>query len=189
MSDLLWFGGGLVALIVGAELFVRGASRLAVWVGVSPLVVGLTVVAFGTSAPELAVSVQAASQGQAELALGNVIGSNIFNFLFILGLAAALTPLVVAPQLIKLDVPLLLIVSLGTMVLGWNGRLDRVDGLILFSGILIYTFWQFWRSRATRRLGVPTDNAESDRNHETSGQPGQPGPELFLADRGRAWVS
>ncbi len=154
---MLLFGGGLLALVAGAEVFVRGASRLAALIGVSPLVIGLTVVAFGTSAPELAVALQAASQGQADLALGNVVGSNIFNFLFILGLAAVLTPLVVAPQLIRLDVPLLLVVSVGTLMLGWDGQISRGDGLILFSGILVYTFWQFWRSRATRSL--PAANA------------------------------
>ncbi len=90
---MLWFVFGLVALVLGAELLVRGASKLALSMGISPLVVGLTVVAFGTSAPELAVSVQSAWSGQVGIALGNVVGSNIFNVLFILGLSALIVPL------------------------------------------------------------------------------------------------
>ncbi len=95
------FLSGLVALIVGAELLVRGASRLALSFGISPLVVGLTIVAFGTSSPELAVSVGAALEGRTDIAVGNVVGSNIFNVLFILGLSALITPLVVNAQIIR----------------------------------------------------------------------------------------
>ncbi|MFN3332121.1 MAG: sodium:calcium antiporter, partial [Caldilinea sp.] len=87
--------GGLVILVAGAELLVRGASRLAAALGIAPLVIGLTIVAFGTSAPEMAVSVQSALRGQADIALGNVVGSNIFNVLFILGLSALIVPLLV----------------------------------------------------------------------------------------------
>ena len=92
---------GLGLLIVGAELLVRGASRLASAFGISPLVIGLTVVAFGTSSPEMAVSVMSAYEGQADLAVGNVVGSNIFNVLFILGLSAVITPLLVSRPLIR----------------------------------------------------------------------------------------
>ena len=90
-----WFFFGLVLLVVGAEALVRGASRLALSFGVSPLVVGLTIVAFGTSAPELAVSVQSSQSGQVDIAIGNVVGSNIFNVLFILGCSALVAPLIV----------------------------------------------------------------------------------------------
>ncbi|MGK2915591.1 MAG: sodium:calcium antiporter, partial [Porticoccaceae bacterium] len=96
---------GLVLLVAGAELLVRGASRLALRFGLSPLVIGLTVVAFGTSAPELAVSVQAGLAGQADIAMGNIVGSNIFNVLFILGVSALIVPLVVHQQLVRIDVP------------------------------------------------------------------------------------
>ena len=95
VTQLLSFLGGLALLVVGAELLVRGASRLAVSFGISPLVVGLTVVAFGTSSPEFAVSLGSALGGDADIALGNVIGSNIFNVLFILGVSALIVPLVV----------------------------------------------------------------------------------------------
>ncbi len=104
--------GGLIVLVIGAEGLVRGAGRLAAALGISPLVIGLTIVAFGTSSPELAVSVQSALSGQADIALGNVVGSNIFNVLFILGLSAVIVPLVVAQQLVRLDVPLMIGVSL-----------------------------------------------------------------------------
>ena len=106
LTDLLLFGGGLVALVAGAELLVRGASRLALSFGISPLVVGLTVVAFGTSAPEMTVSVGAVLNGQTGLALGNAVGSNIFNVLGILGLAALITPLAVHVQVIRQEVPI-----------------------------------------------------------------------------------
>ena len=98
---LLLFFLGLAALVAGAQVLVRGASKLALSFGISPLVVGLTVVAFGTSAPELAVSLRSSFAGQVDIALGNVVGSNIFNLLFILGVLALITPLVVAPQLIR----------------------------------------------------------------------------------------
>ena len=94
----VFFLAGLICLIVGAELLVRGASRLAAGLGISPLVIGLTVVAFGTSSPELAVSIKAALSGQSGIAVGNAVGSNIFNILFILGLSALIVPLVVSQQ-------------------------------------------------------------------------------------------
>ncbi|WP_169976220.1 calcium/sodium antiporter [Tautonia rosea] len=147
MLTALWFIAGLVALVVGAEVFVRGASTLAAALRISPLVIGLTVVAFGTSAPELAVSLQASLSGQANLAFGNVVGSNIFNILFILGLSALITPLVVAGQLIRLDVPLLIGASFLLLGLGLDERIGRVDGLGLFALILVYTAWLVRQSR------------------------------------------
>jgi cation:H+ antiporter len=138
---------GLVLLIVGAELLVRGASRLAVAVGISPLVIGLTVVAFGTSSPELAVSVQSALSGNADIALGNVVGSNIFNILFILGIAAIIVPLVVASQIIRFDVP----VMIGGSGLLWlcaaDGVIARWESALLFVGIALYTVYLIRQSR------------------------------------------
>lgn len=144
---LVLFLVGLVLLIAGAELLVRGASRLAVGFGISPLVVGLTVVAFGTSSPELAVSVGAALSGQADIALGNVVGSNLFNVLFILGLSATIGSLVVAQQLVRLDVPLMIGVSVLMLLLGLDGKIGRVDGLLLFAGIVAYTVFAIRQSR------------------------------------------
>ncbi len=144
---LLLFLLGLVALVVGAEWLVRGSSRLAAALGVSPLVIGLTVVAFGTSSPELAVSVQASWSGQADLALGNVVGSNVFNVLFILGISAVITPLAVAHQLLRLDVPVMIAVSVLTLVLGLDGAIDRTDGILFVAGLLGYLGWLIRTSR------------------------------------------
>jgi len=144
---LILFLLGLTALVVGAEWLVRGASRLAATVGVSPLVIGLTVVAFGTSSPELAVSVQAAWSGQADLSVGNVVGSNLFNVLFILGISAVITPLAVAYQLLRLDVPVMIVVSVLTLVLGWDGAISRLDGGLFVAGLLVYIGWLIRTSR------------------------------------------
>lgn len=149
---LLLFIIGLVLLIVGAELLVRGASRLAAAVGISPLVIGLTVVAFGTSAPELAVSVQSAWQGQADIAIGNVVGSNIANVLFILGISALITPLVVASQLVRIDVPIMIGASFVLYIMSWNGYLSFGEGALLFAGILLYTGWLIRQSRRESKL-------------------------------------
>ena len=141
------FVAGLGLLLLGAEALVRGASRLAAAAGVSPLVIGLTVVAFGTSSPELAVSVKAAWAGQADMAVGNVVGSNIFNVLMIVGIAAAITPLRVALPLVRRDVPLTIAVSVAVWLLARDGRIDRGDGLGLFAGLVVYTVWIVWASR------------------------------------------
>jgi cation:H+ antiporter len=138
---------GLIALIVGAELLVRGASKLALSFGISPLVVGLTVVAFGTSSPELAVSVQSTWSGQMDLALGNVVGSNIFNVLFILGLSALVTPLLVHQQLIRQEVPIMLGVSLLLWALAADGGIGRWEGLMLVTFLAGYTFLLVRQSR------------------------------------------
>ena len=138
---------GLVLLIVGAELLVRGASRLAAAFGIAPLVIGLTVVAFGTSSPELAVSIKAALSDQASIAVGNVVGSNIFNVLFILGLSALIVPLVVSKQLIRLDVPLMVAVSVVVLLLALDGGFGRVDGAILAGSLVAYVAFLIWQSR------------------------------------------
>jgi cation:H+ antiporter len=130
---------GLGLLFVGAELLVRGASRLAAIAGISPLVIGLTVVAYGTSSPEMVVSVASAYSGQADIALGNLVGSNIFNVLFILGICAVILPLRVAQQLVWLDVPLMIGATLLLLLLGLDGTLSRLDGIFLFSGSVLYT--------------------------------------------------
>jgi cation:H+ antiporter len=142
---------GLVVLVVGGELLVRGASALALAARVSPLVVGLTVVAYGTSSPELAVSVRASFAGQADIAVGNVVGSNICNILLILGASALICPLVVHSQLIRFDVPVMILVSIVLMVMGWNHSISRGEGLLLFAGALAYTVWAVVQSRRESR--------------------------------------
>lgn len=137
---LVTFLGGLILLVVGAELLVRGAAQLAISLGLSALVVGLTVVALGTSAPELAVSIRASYTGQTDLAIGNVLGSNIMNVLLILSLSSIITPLVVARQLIRFDVPFMIGISVVTYVLALDGGITRFEGLGLFAGLIAYTF-------------------------------------------------
>jgi cation:H+ antiporter len=156
---VLYFIAGLVLMVLGAEFLVRGASRLAVMMGISPLVVGLTVVAFGTSAPEFAVSFKAALSGQADLTLGNVIGSNIFNILFILGLSALVTPLIVASQLIRFDVPLVIGVSVVTLLMAIDGIFSTIDGAILFAGLVAYTGGMIYVSRRQGKTDIDPEVA------------------------------
>jgi cation:H+ antiporter len=144
---MLLLVAGLVLLIVGADLLVRGASRIAAVLGISPLVIGLTVVAFGTSSPEIAVSVQSAMAGQSDLALGNVVGSNIFNILLILGLSAAIAPLLVSRQLVRLDVPVMICVTVLVWPLGWNGLIGRGEGAILAALLIGYIGLQIYLAR------------------------------------------
>jgi cation:H+ antiporter len=145
------FLAGLVLLIVGAEILVRGASRLATAVGISPLVVGLTVVAFGTSAPELAITLQSTLSGEPDLALGNVIGSNIANVLLILGLTALIRPLVVAPRILRLDVPVMIGVSGLLFALALDQSISRFDGVLLVTGLVVYTGFTVQQSRRESR--------------------------------------
>ncbi|MBW3567539.1 MAG: sodium:calcium antiporter, partial [Proteobacteria bacterium] len=159
LQTVLLLLGGFVALLAGAEGLVRGASRLAARFGISPLVIGLTVVAMGTSAPEIAVSVGASLQGQGDIALGNVIGSNIFNVLFIIGLSALITPLVVQQQLVRVDVPLMIVISILAWMLSLDGMLGRVDGSLLFGGVVAYTVFLITQSRRESRVEVHAEYA------------------------------
>jgi len=143
----LLFGLGLVALIAGAELLVRGASKLALSFGISPLVVGLTIVAFGTSSPELAVSVQSAWNGKTDMAVANVVGSNIFNVLFILGLSAMITPLLVDKQLIRQEVPIMVGISLLFVALTLDGSVSFGDGALFVGLMIAYTTFLIVQSR------------------------------------------
>jgi len=144
---LVLFVAGLVLLVAGAEALVKGAARLAGTFGIPPVIIGLTVVAFGTSAPELAVSLEAAFDGQGSLAVGNVVGSNILNVLLVLGASALVAPLVVASQLVRLDVPLMIGVSAAACALAANGTVSRGEGVLLFAGAIAYTLFQVRESR------------------------------------------
>jgi cation:H+ antiporter len=170
----LFFVAGAVLLIGGAELLVRGSSRLAVNAGISPLVVGLTVVAFGTGAPELAVTVGSTWSGQSAVALGNVIGSNIANILLILGVSALVAPLVVAHQLVRLDVPLLVGASVLTLLLSLDGSIGRWDGLLLFTLIVVYTVYLVRRSRREERSVTQEYEEEYEKGY-SGGEPARRG--------------
>jgi cation:H+ antiporter len=142
---------GLALLVAGAELLVRGASRLAYLIGISPLVVGLTVVAYGTSAPELVVSVRAALGGQAAVSVGNVVGSNIFNVLFILGVSGLIRPLVVSQQLVSWDVPIMIAVSCLTLLFAGDAKISLAEGALLMAGAIAYTLFAIRQSRRESR--------------------------------------
>ena len=129
----------LVLLYFGASWLVKGSSSLALKAGVSPLVAGLTVVAFGTSSPELVVSVNAAISGHGNMAIGNVVGSNLFNICIILGISALVAPLKVKMQLLKIDIPILIITTIGFMLLFADRHISRFEGFILLTGIVFYT--------------------------------------------------
>lgn len=128
-------------LFLGAELLVRGGASMALKLGLTPLVVGLTVVAYGTSMPELIVSLKAAMIGQSDIAIGNVVGSNIFNVAVILGLAAMVYPVNTSLQVLRFDAPLVLLVTLLTPLTFLDGKVDRIEGIGLLIGALVYTVW------------------------------------------------
>jgi cation:H+ antiporter len=137
--------------MAGAEILVRNSTRLAELVGVSPLMIGLTVVALGTSSPELAIALRSALDGVGDMALGNVVGSNIINILLILGVAAMIRPVRVSEQLIRLDVPVMFAASLITFFLASDGRISRSDGALLtFLGV-VYSFLLFRAARKDHR--------------------------------------
>lgn len=147
LQQALMFVLGLAILVVGADVMVRGASRLAVSFGVSPLVVGLTVVAFGTSAPELAVSVGSALNGSPDLAIGNVVGSNIANVLLILGLSALITPLLVDEQIIRQEIPIMIGASALLVVMALDGHISKFEAILLFGLVVAYTLFLIVQSR------------------------------------------
>jgi cation:H+ antiporter len=151
---------GLVLLVVGAEALVRGAATLALRFGISPLVVGLTVVAFGTSSPELAVSVSSARNGNVDIAVGNVVGSNIFNILLILGLCAVIAPLLIARQVIRKEVPIMVASFVGLIAVGLDGEISQLDGAILFAAVIAYTVVLVRQSRRESRPGDEELEAE-----------------------------
>ncbi|MCH7816939.1 MAG: calcium/sodium antiporter [Proteobacteria bacterium] len=134
---------GFIMLAAGAELMVSSSSRIAIRLGVSPLIVGLTLVAFGTSAPELAVSIQSTTSGSSALALGNIIGSNIANIGLILGITALISPIRIERQLVKKQIPLMIAASLLMGFLLLDDRLDYSDGLFLTSGLLAFLIYSY----------------------------------------------
>jgi cation:H+ antiporter len=148
----------LAALYFGAEWLVRGSSSLALRASISPLAVGLTVVAFGTSSPELVVSLNATLGGQGNIAAGNVIGSNIFNIALILGLSAIVHPLQAKMQLFKIDIPVMLVASVLFTVLFWDGTFGRLEGGLFFLGILIYTSMSLYYSGKNKDTADQTDD-------------------------------
>ena len=138
---------GLVLLLAGGEWLVRGASRLALRLGIPRVIIGLSLVAFGTSAPELAVSVLSSYQGKSGIAVGNVVGSNIVNILLILGLSAAVMPVAVSKRIIRIEVPIMVGTALLFLLLAYDGHLSRADGVVL---VVIFIAYIAWMARTAR---------------------------------------
>ncbi len=159
-----WLLLGLILLVGGAELIVRGGSRVAVYFGIRPIVVGLTVVSLGTSTPELAVGIEAAVQGAGPLAVGNITGTNIVNILLILGMSALLQPLALERRTLRFDLPLMTVSALALLMMSIDGILTRLEGAVLLISAVIYTallvIWSRQESRQVRaeyrnEYGIP----------------------------------
>jgi cation:H+ antiporter len=155
---------GFVLLLGGAEMLVRGASHLAIAVGISPLVVGLTVVSLGTSSPEISVSVVSALSGQGDIAIGNVVGSNIFNILFALGLAALAIPLAVDQRVVRRELPIMIGSGLLMFALTLDGILSRLDGALLFAGLIAFLVYLVRGERKDRKEKVPEPTSDQQRS-------------------------
>jgi cation:H+ antiporter len=157
----LWIVASLVLLFFGAEWLVRGSAELAARLGLTPLVIGLTVVAYGTSMPELIVSTRAAVAGQGDIALGNAIGSNIFNICVILGLSAVVHPMRVKLQLLRLDAPILAGVSLLLLFFLGDMRISRAEAALLCGGIIVYSVMNILLARRETSAEVKLEFAEA----------------------------
>ena len=144
---------GFVMLYFGAEWLVKGSSSLARSLGVTPIVIGLTVVAFGTSAPELVVSVISSIKGNSMIAVGNVVGSNICNIALVLGMAAVFQPITCDRSVIKRDIPIMLGISIYLLVLSLNSELGRLEGATLFGGVILYTFFNYYGAKKVPQTG------------------------------------
>ena len=161
----LLFVVGLVTLSLGADWLITGASRVAAHYGVSPLMVGLTIVAFGTSAPELMVSTTAALQGRAGLAVGNVMGSTVANVGLIVGVGALLSPILVHERLLQRETPLLVLMLFIVMALSFNGEIGRLDGLLLVGGFLVY----LWSLKRWGKEGVLAESLVEEAKEKVEG--------------------
>ena len=161
LISVLYILISLLLLYFGANWLVKGSSSLALKAGVSPLVAGLTVVAFGTSSPELVVSVNAAISGHGNMAIGNVIGSNLFNICIILGISALVAPLKIKMQLLKIDIPVLIVTTIGFMLLFADRHISRFEGVVLVSGIVLYTIMNIILARREKNIEVLAEFQES----------------------------
>ncbi len=151
MTVAMLIVGGLILLILGGDFLVKGASQIASILRISPMIIGLTVVAFGTSSPELAVSLAAALKGNADIAVANVVGSSIFNVLFILGISACLFPLIIHSAMIRREVPIMVASSILLWIMAWGGTISSLEGLFLFAGVFIYTAWLIRSARKEQK--------------------------------------
>ncbi|HYO88093.1 MAG TPA: calcium/sodium antiporter [Candidatus Limnocylindrales bacterium] len=167
LTDVVFILIGMGGLFIGGEALIRSSSRLATGLGIPAIVVGLTVVALGTSTPELVVSLSAAAGGSTELALGSIVGSNIANIGLILGLAGLIRPLRVHASLIRREIPLMVAISILVFLVALDGSISRIEGLILFGGYLVFT-WFLYRGAAK---GARENREVQDEVAALEGQP------------------
>lgn len=164
---------GFVCLVKGSDWFVDGAAGIATKFGIPQLIIGLTIVAMGTSAPEAAVSITAAFNGSADITIGNIIGSNILNVLIILGLSAVVYPLTVEKSTLKIDIPVTIVATVLLFVLGLDGNITRIDGIIMLGIFVAYiAFLIVSAKKAQNQVSVSSENENlSDENAKTEGKP------------------
>jgi cation:H+ antiporter len=162
---------GIVFLYYGAEFLIKGGVSIALKFKVSSLVIGLTLVAFGTSAPEFVVSLQAALNNHGDISIGNVVGSNICNIALILGLCAMISPLKVNPSILKFDGILMIVAScLLALFYGLNSGVNRIEGAILFAGLLGFLAWSFYTSKKEEKAAQESQNNLAEQNNNQSNQ-------------------
>ena len=161
MTSVFYILLGLLTLFFGGDVLIRGASRLAAMLGMTPLMIGLTVVSFGTSAPELAVCVDAVRSSNAEIAVGNIVGSNISNILLILGLTAVILPLAVAQQLVRFDIPVMISAATLFFILASDGSLSRNDGAVLLLAMFSYIGVLIWLSQREKKANAEKQDGSS----------------------------
>jgi cation:H+ antiporter len=155
LIDIVWVVLGLAGLFFGGNWLVKGASRLASSFGVSSLVIGLTVVAFGTSAPELMVSLNAALQGYSDIVIGNVLGSNVANIGLILGLTGLIAPIAVQWKLLRREIPLMIGACVAALIVSLDGSVSRIDGILLFAGFIAFNTYSYLAARRDRQQITP----------------------------------
>ena len=163
--DYLTLLAGLALLVIGGELVVDHGVRVAQFFKVSPLIIGLTIIAIGTSLPELAVGIDGMRKGAGDIVLGNMAGTNVVNILLILGLSALIKPLAVPRGVIKRDLPMITVASVAFLVLAWNGFLHRWEGALLLFGGLAYTAFTIITSRRGVSKNTKIDETSTDRNY------------------------
>lgn len=162
LIDLVLFVIGLLLLYYGADLLVKGSSSLARGLGLSPLLIGLTVVAFGTSAPELFISIVSSIKNKSMIAVGNVVGSNICNIALVLGVAALLQPIKSQPAVFRRDIPIMLGISAYVLLISLNSTLGRLEGATLFGGIIVYTCFNYIIAMRESRQGAGGESITYD---------------------------
>lgn len=161
---------GFALLVKGADWFVDGAAGIATKFGIPQLVIGLTIVAMGTSAPEAAVSITAAFAGNAEITIGNIVGSNVLNILIILGITALVYPVAVQKSSLIFDIPVVLFATAILFVLGYDGNISRLDGIIMLVVFVAYLFFLFWDAKRPKKLESAEVQQEEAENEETKNE-------------------